>query len=148
MSGAVIRECTRDDIESVLEMARGWEAEDSTYGYVAEKADELAGRIGPYFLVAESRGCVVGYAFGSVHVSEGTAVLPAGEAYVEVDAIYVAAEHRSSGIGGMLLDGLLEAARRNGVERSLVYSATRDLEKVLRFYRRHGFKNWYVRMYR
>jgi len=78
MSGAVIRECTRDDIESVLEMARGWEAEDSTYGYVAEKADELAGRIGPYFLVAESRGCVVGYAFGSVHVSEGTAVLPAG----------------------------------------------------------------------
>jgi len=60
----------------------------------------------------------------------------------------VTAEHRSSGIGGMLLDGLLEAARRNGVERSLVYSATRDLEKVLRFYRRHGFKNWYVRMYR
>jgi len=148
MGGALVRECTRGDIDSVLEVDRGWEAEDSTYGYYAESADGLTQRLGPYFLVAEAHGPIVGYALASVHVSEGMAVLPAGESYLEIDAIYVAAEHRNSGIGSMLLDGLLEAAQRNGVERSLLHSATKDLDRIMRFYRRHAFKPWHVRMYR
>ena len=148
MTDILIRECTSADIRKVMELDKGWAAEDSTYGYVAESADGLANRLGPYFLVAEVQGSVVGFAYGSVHVSEGMAVLPAGQTYFEVDAIYVANEHRDSGIGGMLLDGLLEATQQNSIERSLVYSATKDLDRILRFYRKHGFKNWYVRMYR
>ena len=148
MNSVVIRECTSTDIEKVMELDKGWAAEDSTYGYVAESAEELADRLGPYFLTAEVQGSIVGFAYGSVHVSEGMAVLPAGQTYFEVDAIYVANEYRNSSTGGMLLNGLLEAARHNGIERSLVYSATKDLDRILGFYRRHGFKNWYVRMYR
>ena len=148
MNGVVIRECTGADIEKVMELDRSWAAEDITYGYFAESAEGFADRSGPYFLVAEVQGSVVGFTYGSVHVSEGMAVLPAGQTYFEVDAIYVANEYRNSGIGGMLLDGLLETARHNGIERSIIYSATKDLDRILRFYRRHGFKNWYVRMYR
>ena len=148
MNNVVIRECISADIEKVMELDSSWAAEDSTYGYVAESVEGFADRLGPYFLVAEVQGSVVGFAYGSVHVSEGMAVLPAGQMYFEVDAIYIATEHRNSGIGGMLLNGLLEVAQRNRIERSLVYSATKDLDRILRFYRRHGFKNWYVRMYR
>ena len=148
MNDVVIRECKSADIEKVMELDRAWAAEDSTYGYVAESAEGLTERLGPYFLVAEVQGFIVGFAYGSVHVSEGMAVLPAGQTYFEVDAVYVTTEYRNNGIGGMLLNDLLEAARHNGIERSLVYSATKDLDRILRFYRRHGFKNWYVRMYR
>jgi ribosomal protein S18 acetylase RimI-like enzyme len=148
MNDVMIRECTNADIEKVMELDRQWAAEDSTYGYVSESTEGFADRLGTYFLVAEVQDSVVGFAYGSVHVSEGMAVLSAGQTYFEVDAIYVANEHRNSGIGSMLLNELLEAARHNGIERSLIYSATKDLDKILRFYRIHGFKNWYIRMYR
>ena len=140
MTDILIRECTSADIEKVMELDRDWAAEDSTYGYVAESAEGFADRLGTYFLVTEVQDSIVGFAYGSVRVSEGMAVLPAGQTYFEVDAIYVTTEYRNSGIGGMLLNGLLEAARHNGIERSLIYSATKDLDRILRFYRRHGFK--------
>ena len=75
-------------------------------------------------------------------------MLHVGETYFEVDAIYVMTEQRNKGIGGLLLNGLLEVARRNGIERSRVHSATKDLAKILRFYQTHGFKQWYVQLYR
>jgi GNAT superfamily N-acetyltransferase len=148
MNDVVIRECTHDDIGRVLELDMAWEAEDSTYGYIAESAEGLAARLGPYFLVAEVRGHIAGFAYGSAHTSEGMAVIPVGEKYFEVDAIYVTAGLRNGGIGGMLLDSLVEAARNNGIKRFSVYTATKDLESILRFYRRHAFKQWYVRMFR
>ncbi|HUV44043.1 MAG TPA: GNAT family N-acetyltransferase [Dehalococcoidales bacterium] len=148
MYDVAIRECTRDDIGRVMELDRTWEAEDSTYGYITESAEGLAARLGHYFLVAEVRGQIAGFAYGSAHTSEGMAVIPVGEKYFEVDAIYVTAGLRNGGIGGMLLDRLIEAARSNGVERFSVYTATKDLERILRFYRHHAFKPWYVRMFR
>ena len=148
MNGALIRECLPGDIARVEELDRAWEAEDSTYGYYAEGAEGFARRLGPYFLVADIQGTVVGFAYGSVHTSEGMAVIPVGQTYFEVDAIYVTAEHRNSGIGGMLLDKLIEAVRSDGVERFSVYTTTKDLERTLRFYRHHAFKPWYVRMFR
>ncbi len=147
MNGLVIRECAGDDIAKVMELDRSWEAEDSTYGYYAEGAEGLARRLGPYFLVADTQGMVVGFAYGSVHTSEGLAVIPADETYFELDALYVGAEHRSNGIGGMMLEELLREARRNGIERFMLYSASKSLDSILRFYRRHGSKDWFVRMY-
>ena len=148
MSDVRIRECLQDDVARVRELDESWEAEDITHGYVAESAEELANHLGSCFLVAELEGCIVGFAHGSAHVSEGMPTLPPGETYFEVDAIYVETEHRNTSIGGLLLDRLLEVARDNGIERSRVHSATKDLERILRFYQRHGYKQYYVQLFR
>lgn len=33
------------------------------------------------------------------------------------------------------------------MERFRVYSATKDVDRILAFYRRHGFKSWYTEMF-
>ena len=117
-------------------------------GFVAADAELLRYRVGEYFLVAEHAGRLVGFVCGSAHVSEGNAVFSAGERYLEVDDLYVSPEMRDQGIGGGLLDELLAQARQEGIQRFLVYSSSRDTDAILRFYRKHDFETWYVRMFR
>ncbi len=143
----IIRECTEDDLDAVSRLQQRWEAEDITHGLTAESREQLAERLGPYFFLAEADAAVEGYVFGSVLTSEGSAVMPEGDRYLEVDEIYVRPESRGNGTGGMLLDRLLEVARRDGISRFSVYSATKDVDGILAFYRRHGFKTWYVRLF-
>jgi len=103
---------------------------------------------GPYFLVADRDHEIVGFIFGSEHTSKGLAVIPAGQRYLEIDDFYVTPECRSEGIGAGLLAAIEEAASRAGIERFLVYSATKDLDRISNFYREQGFKSWYVQLYK
>lgn len=48
----------------------------------------------------------------------------------------------------VMVDKLLEAAEGNGITRSVVYSATKQWQKIIGFYEKHGFKKWFVQMYR
>ncbi|RAR40675.1 GNAT family N-acetyltransferase [Paenibacillus sp. MDMC362] len=49
--------------------------------------------IGNYFWVAEINSEIVGYITGSIHVSDGLAVIEQGEHYLEVDEVYVHPEY-------------------------------------------------------
>lgn len=40
-----------------------------------------------------------------------------------------------------------EITGRNGIRRFRVHSATMDLDRVLKFYRNHGFKTWCLEMF-
>jgi ribosomal protein S18 acetylase RimI-like enzyme len=104
--------------------------------------------IGEYFWVAEIDSEVVGYTIGSVHESDGLAVIEKGERYFEVDEVYVHSEYRNENIGHMLVDRLLQTAEQNGITRSIVYSASKQWQKIIGFYEKHGFKMWFVQMYR
>lgn len=108
----------------------------------------LRNNIGEYFWVAEINSEIVGYITGSVHVSDGLAVIGQGEHYLEVDEVYVHPEYRSGNIGHVMVDKLLETAEGNGITRSVVYSATKQWQKIIGFYEKHGFKMWFVQMYR
>jgi hypothetical protein len=47
-----------------------------------------------------------------------------------------------------MVDKLLEAAEGNGITRFVVYSATKQWQKIIGFYEKHWFKMWFVQMYR
>lgn len=68
------------------------------------------------------------------------AIFDDGEKYFEVDDLYVISLERSSGIGSQLLDKLLQKAKANGINRSLIYSATKNIESVMKFYKKHDYK--------
>jgi GNAT superfamily N-acetyltransferase len=142
-----IRPCTEADIDTVLELQRQWAEESITYGYVPGTHESLVAHLGQYFLLAEYDEQVVGYAYGTVRRSEGSAVIPANEAYLEIEEIYVDGAFRKRGIGSDLLDRLMITARSNGVARFLLYSASKDLDGILTFYRAHGFRSWYVQLF-
>lgn len=147
MDTAVVRRATDGDIDQVRLHQTAWAEEDCTYGYAADSSENIAQRLGPWFLIAELNQRIVGHVYGTLRVSEGLAVLPAGERYFEIEDMYVQPEHRDEGIGGMLLDRLMTSVRENGVHRFMVYSSTKDSDTITRFYRRHGFRTWYVQMF-
>jgi N-acetylglutamate synthase-like GNAT family acetyltransferase len=148
MIESVIRQATEADVSSIYQLQKRWAEEKIVYGFVAETEDGIRAALGPYFLVAELDGDIVGFISGSVHLSEGMAVVPKSERYLEIDDLFIAPHVRRNKIGGKLVDRLASIAKRDGIRQVLVYSASKDVDAVLKFYEDHGFKSWYVRLFR
>jgi GNAT superfamily N-acetyltransferase len=149
MEDITIRKCAESDVHCVSSLEKQWVEADFTYGCVPSGERWFGSHLGPYFLLAEERGTVVGFIVASKHqVSEDTAIMPAGTEYVEIDSIYTTPSHRDMGIGGLLLEHICEQARRDGIRRAQVYSANKDIHRIMKFYERHGFRSWHIRMFR
>jgi len=144
----IIREAVRDDIDYVHSLCAAWEEEGIVHGLVTTSKSMLEAQLGPYFLVAEIDGEIAGYVTGSTHVSEGLAVIPASSTYLEIDELYVVPAQRSQGIGRALPEAMLALAEAAGVDYQLVYSATKNLRRVLHFYKQVGFQSWCIQLFR
>ena len=144
----MIREAKPGDVSAVSRLQHQWAREDITYGFVPSDEDAIRGSLGPYFLVAEREDCIVGFIHGEKRISEGLAVVPKGDSYLEIVDLYVEPQYRTQSIGGSLVTRLLELAKRDGIHRASVYSATKDVPSVMRFYQGHGFRGWFVQMFR
>lgn len=143
-----VRIATESDLLKVAQLSELWVTECITYGLRANKVEQLIQNIGEYFWVAEVDAEVVGYIFGSIQESEGLAVIESGVRYLEIDEVYVHPQYRSENIGHLMVDQLLQTAEGNGITRSIVYSASKQWQKVIGFYEKHGFHMWFVQMYR
>jgi ribosomal protein S18 acetylase RimI-like enzyme len=151
MENVLIRECTYNDIDAVLQLDVQWEQENIAHDFIPISREEFIAHLKSfqiYFLVAESDGGIVGYVNGSVHIAQEVPVLPQQESYLEIDNVYVKPDFRNRHIGGKLLTRLLEVAQRHGIQRFLVSSDSKNMEKVLNFYRSYGFTTWYVQMFK
>ena len=148
-----IRLCQDGDLDAVAGLYRRWEAEGITWGLTTETVEDLRARLGPFFLVAERGGEIVGFVAGRVRLAsaappDNLAIFPGGAAYLEVDDLYVAAHVRRAGIGTRLLARVLEEARDQGIEHSTVFSATKDTAQISRFYERFGYRPWGVQFFK
>jgi len=150
MTKALIRECTHRDLDAVSQLDALWKEEGIAYVWYGDRARLVADfeRFPQYFLVAEIDDRIVGYVNGSVRANESLDVLPKAERYLEIENIYVMAEFRDRHVGGDLLERLLAKARENGIARSVVSTVTRDMDRILSFYRGYGFKPWFVELFK
>ena len=147
MEDLVIRECKPEDVEMVHRLDLAWEAEGVTYGFGPSSSNEIKEALGPYLLVAVVADEIIGYSRAEVHISRDLCVFEEGEQHLEIYDLYVKEQYRSDGVGGKLVERMKEIASRNGIQRFRVHSATMDLDRVLKFYRDHGFKTWCMEMY-
>lgn len=143
-----VRKAIEGDLLRVVELSELWASECITYGLGANTEEILRNYIGDYFWIAEADSIVVGYTTGTVRESDGMAVIDKGERYLEVDEVYVHPDFRNENIGHLMVDKLLQTAESNGIKRSIVYSASKQWQKIVGFYEKHGFKMWFVQMYR
>ncbi len=151
MKTVLIRACTHQDLESIFQLEPLWDEENIAYVFTYENREEFLAdfeRFQKYFLVAESDGQIVGYVNGSVLVNEQVEVLPKRETYLEIENIYVRPEFRNRHVGGELLEKLLEVAEHNGIKRFVVSTVTKEMDGILKFYRRYGFKPWLVELFK
>lgn len=151
MGQARIRQCTRDDVDAVIGLERQWEQEAIAYGDFNPMSREayltILERFPAYFLVAEHDGHLVGYIHGSVQRSAPVEVIPAQESYVEIEDLYVQTDSRGQDIGGALLERLFAIARQEGIQRFVVGTKSKETDKILRFYRSHGFTPWRIQFF-
>jgi len=152
MEQARIRACTPNDIDGVIALERQWEQEDIAYGDFNPMSREayvaILDRFLAYFLVAESDGQLVGYIHASVQRNNPVEVIPAHEPYVAIEDIYVQPGYRDRDIGGALLERIFEVAWQEGIQRFIVGTLSKETDRILKFYRSHGFTPWRIRFFK
>ncbi|TMB51520.1 MAG: GNAT family N-acetyltransferase [Chloroflexi bacterium] len=106
----------------------------------AERMEQVADNLRnpvTWFLIAEDGGESVGMALAMpARDDAGAGPLIAGACYL--DLIYVLPDRWGEGVGGVLLDGVLDEARRRGYSR-VQLSTHEDNERSHRLYRSRGF---------
>ena len=141
VSGLTIRESGADDWRAAGELRWAWDLEDGDAAlydhddFVQVFADWIGTHRDTHGCwVAQQSDEVVGMAF---LVRTPRPPRPStGERWVaEIQSVYVAASHRGQGIGGRLVDVLLERARADGADRVIVHSRP----KSVAVYHRAGF---------
>lgn len=142
-----IREASERDASVIFRLQQQMFEEDGIYGFVVETVEQIEKSINPYFLIAESESEIIGFISGNVCASDGSAVIPKDEKYLEIENLFVVPEFRNRGVGGRLVDEMLTKARKDGISHASLYSAAKDVQSILRFYERHGFQSWYVQMF-
>ena len=147
MSKIIIRQADKSDIQAIIHMQQAWLAEDSVFGFIPDSIEQINVSLGHQFLIAEFNSKIAGFISGSIHKSVGIAVVPNDKKYLEVDNLFVLPQYRSNGIGSALLDHLLTQAKQKGITYVTVYSATKNIHSILRFYESHGFQSWYLQMF-
>jgi ribosomal protein S18 acetylase RimI-like enzyme len=148
MNTIAIRECMQEDLDDILSLHRQWFNDDITYGLTPADRSYLESKLGEYFLVAELDSKIIGFIYGTIHKAKNMAVIKDGEFYIEIDDIYTLPEYRGNGIGSLLLSKILEISKQNEIERSLIYSSTKDMDSIINFYKKHDYKTWYIQMFK
>ena len=148
MDNLVIREWNPEDLQQVQSLQQQWAKEDITYGFVPAEKSYLETKLGKYFWVAECENEIIGFVYGTIHKSENMSVIDNNQLYIEIDDLYTFSGNRDKGIGTLLLDKILEVAKENGIDRSLIYSSTKDMDSIIRFYKKHDYKTWYIQMFK
>lgn len=130
----VIRKIEKLDevLETLLDMSKAWEREQSCNGYVANARSDIEGHD---IFIAEENSAVLGYAFGRSYVSKlEHSCIPTGSECYEVDEIYVLSSHRSQGIGGALMHELQRYAAEKNCKYMTLSTGTKNYRAILHFY--------------
>ena len=147
MDNLAIRECGPEDVEAVHQLDLLWEEEGITYGFDHGSREETKDALGPYFLVVVVEDEIIAYSSGAVHISRDLCVFEEGEPHLEIHDLYVKEPYRSAEVGSKLVGRMKEIANRDGIRRFRVHSATKDLDRVLKFYRNLGVETWCMEMF-
>ncbi len=93
---------------------------------------------------------MVGFVYARIKRNDGdvSAVIEDCQRYLEIEDLYVTPPHRSTDIGAQLIDAVADWAEKESIRYVTAYSATRDIDRVLRFYRSCGLESWSVQMFR
>ena len=140
-----IREATNADMPGIVALSQQWEAENITYGYVSCTPEIL----GLYRVwVASTADTVIGFLFGKKTMSDELCVIPAGAATFEVEDFYLLPEFRNLGIGKNLLHHVEKQLQGEGTKYLLLSTATKDHQKIVKFYLETGFTVWTTTLFK
>src|SRR5688572_21862326 len=137
----IVRPATTADLPAILEIYNDAVlTTTATYDYeprtlehrVAWFEDHVKQEL-PVFVAEDDRGRIVGWSsLSSYHAR-------AGYRFTSENSVYVAAHQRGKGIGKLLLEPLIDAARKQGLH-AIIAAIDADNETSIRLHARFGFE--------
>ena len=122
---------TEEILAELISLSRDWEAEDSCFGYRANRREDIEGN---RIFIARDRGKIIGYLFGNCFQSENMrSIMPEGSSCFEVEEIYVIPSRRSAGIGKALFEFAAGVVSEKA-EYITLSTATKNWRAVFHFY--------------
>ena len=150
MEDVRIRQCKPQESDKAYELYAALSTEVKEVNAVPDEG--VQDRISEYFLVAEVNNKFVGIIIAELQTVEfmnseiGRDAFPGEKEYLEVQELYVVPGYRRKGTGKKLVEAVLAKAKKNGIQRSMVYSANTDYISTARFYEKCGYKMWHIFM--
>ena len=139
-----------DDINGIFNLENLWEKENLSYMFEPITQKEFIAtmkKFQDYHLVAVDTEMLVGYINGTIRKDENKRVFR-NEPFLMIENIFVKSEYRNKKVGSSLLKTILNIARKNGILKFQVSTDARNMKSVLRFYESHGFKPFYVQLFK
>ncbi len=122
---------TDEVLAELISLSEDWEAEQSCYGYRANRREDIEGK---RIFLAREQGRTVGYLFSKCFRSENMkSIMPEGSPCFEVEEVYVIPSRRSAGIGKALF-GFASDAVREEAEYITLSTATKNWKAIFHFY--------------
>ena len=140
-----IRSSDKADLKSIEVLATQWQEEGSTVGQEVGQFEHYLGESG-YLLVAEEDESISAF-LAAEEKTERLVIFDTEDPYIELEELYVVPGKRGQGIGSQLVNELKAMADTKGICRFHVFSSSRELDRVISFYRRHGFQVWGMQAY-
>ncbi len=102
-------------------------------------------------LVAEKDGEIVGFLICKGLVAEHDSYIHGfkkGDRYANIDSLYVVKKDRGKGIGTKLLNECMAILKKAGYKKVIVSADSREIDKLVKFYKDNGFEMLFVRLMR
>jgi GNAT superfamily N-acetyltransferase len=124
-----IRQVQSSEIPIIEQMQSAWETE---YRYYQSwDTSDLHDAIGPYFLVAEQKGVIVGYILADKRSLE--------EGGVIIHDVYVMEAFRGVGVGHLLVRAVVSRAKSDDAGLCTLIPSAEGADRLAAFYQREGF---------
>lgn len=138
----IIRRADRDDVAAAAALRWEWIVRGKGARPVGTEAEFVADTVAWAERHAETHSCYVAELDGEIVGMAWLAFaarVPSPRAVdrrnADVQSVYVSPSVRGHGVGGLLIDTLIDTAREAGAERITVHSSA----EAVRVYERHGF---------
>ena len=138
----IIEKFSEKYLEEIMKLEEEWVNENITYGMIQNSKDNFLQLNKEYFYLGLYKNRVIGYIFCEIVDKNQYNIFPIEATFVNVTDLYVAKQYRNNKIGEKLLEKIEMVAKANGINHIFLSTATKDTEKVLKFYKRNGYNIW------
>lgn len=139
---------SEEALRMIAALSKEWEAENSTYGFVADDVPFL--RENRCFAAYGEADEIIGYLFGKAEAAKRMrSVVPDDTPYFEVEELYVRPGYRSRGVGRALMAYPEDTLRAEGITHIFLSAATKAYKRTLHFYIDElGMEFWSARLFK
>lgn len=145
-----IKEAKINDCKELSELEKEWSKEKISPLMVCNNEKELIKELknSSIFLI-KINNKIVAYLVCKIRTAKETERvhdIKKGEKYADIDSIYVKKNYRNKGLGSKLLKHCLKKIKKAGYKRIILSADSTEMNKLVNFYEKHGFKTLFTRM--